>query len=114
MNTQLNSVVLSGFAGTTPQISTFGNGKKMARFTLATHESYKDKEGVWQSLTLWHQVITWGKLATKVEEIITSGVRLALKGKLKQRTWADKNGRVHYITEILAGSVEIEGKAEAA
>lgn len=114
MNTKINSVELSGFAGTAPQVSILDNGKKVARFTLATHENYKTKEGEWQHLTIWHQITAWGKVAVKVEELIKQGMRLALKGKLKQRTWADKQGRVHYITEVIAGSVEIVEGVKAA
>jgi single-strand DNA-binding protein len=83
-------------------IYTTETGKKVARFSLATVESYKDKNGDWVKQTSWHQVVAWGKAALMVEEKAKKGVEIAIEGKLQNRSYTNKEGHTAFVTEIEA------------
>ncbi|WP_242203014.1 single-stranded DNA-binding protein [Aestuariivivens insulae] len=100
MNTLRNKVQLIGRLGQDPEIITFEDGAKMARFNLATDDSYKDKEGNKVERTYWHQVVVKGGLVKVVENYITKGKEIAIEGKLVSRTYDDKDGNKRYLTEI--------------
>lgn len=95
----LNKVILIGNVGKDPEVRQFDNGHKKISFSLATNESYKDKDGAWQEQTEWHNVVGWGFLA---ERPIAKGDTLYVEGKIKTRDYNDKDGNTRYITEILA------------
>ena len=98
----INRVILIGNLGKDPDIMTFENGVKRANITVATNESYKDKDGNWVEQTEWHNVVLWRWLA---ERNLVKGDMVYIEGKLKTRNWDDKDGVKHYITEVLADKI---------
>ncbi len=93
----INKVILVGRLGKDPDIMTFDNGTKKASFSLATTESYKDKDGNWQEQTEWHNIVLWRFLA---ERNLIKGDQIYLEGRLRSRSYDDANGVKKYITEI--------------
>jgi len=96
-----NKVQLIGNLGANPEVKTLESGKKVARFSLATTESYKNEKGEKVKETQWHTLIAWNKLAELVETYLTKGNEIAVEGKLVNKSWTDKNGTKKYATEIL-------------
>lgn len=95
-----NKVQLIGNLGNTPEVKTTISGKKMARFTIATHETYKNLKGERITETQWHQLIAWGKVADIAEKYLQKGKEVAIEGKLINRQYENKNGERKFITEI--------------
>ncbi|HCY82003.1 MAG TPA: single-stranded DNA-binding protein, partial [Xanthomarina gelatinilytica] len=100
-----NKVQLIGRLGQDPEIINFEDGNKMAKFSLATDDSYKDKKGEKVERTYWHNIIVKGGLVKVVENYITKGKEIAVEGKLTNRSWEDKDGKKHYTTEILCNEL---------
>jgi len=98
----VNKVILVGNLGKDPDVMTFENGVKRAAFSVATNESYKDKDGNWVEQTEWHNIVLWRQLA---ERNLIKGDTVYLEGKLKTRSWDDKDGSKKYITEIIADKI---------
>lgn len=96
-----NNVQLSGNVGRAPEILTFGSGKKLARFSIATRETYRNHLGEKVTDTHWHNIIAWGKLAELVEKEVPQGRDIGIEGKLSSRTYQDKEGVKRYITEVV-------------
>lgn len=96
----VNLVILIGNCGKDPEILTLASGNKVAKVSLATSESYKDKNDEWQSKTQWHQVSAWGKLADILERHGGKGVRLYVEGKI---TYREHEGK--YYTDIIANKI---------
>lgn len=90
MNTLRNKVQLIGNLGKDPEIITLENGSKLAKFSLATNENYKDKNGEKQSKTEWHNLIAWNKTAELIEKYVTKGKEIAIEGKLSNKSYEDK------------------------
>jgi single-strand DNA-binding protein len=109
MNGIKNKVQLIGNIGNTPEIKTMESGKKMARFSLATSESYRNAKGEKVTETQWHNIVCWGKLAEIVEKYLTKGKEVALEGRLINRSYNDKEGNKKYITEIQANELLLLG-----
>ncbi|MDD2527928.1 MAG: single-stranded DNA-binding protein [Lentimicrobiaceae bacterium] len=105
MNSLRNRVQLIGHLGMDPEVKTLESNKKVARFSLATNDEYNNKEGEKVKETQWHQIVVWGKLAETCEKFLTRGKEVALEGKLTYRNWTDKDGVVHYITEVIANEI---------
>ncbi len=105
MNTLVNKVQLIGLLGKDPEVKTLENGNKMANFSMATNESYKDKKGEKVTNTQWHRVVAWGATAGIIEKFVHKGERIAIDGRLATRNYQDKNGDTRYITEIIANDV---------
>jgi single-strand DNA-binding protein len=101
MNTLRNKVQLIGNLGANPEIRSFDNGKTVARFSLATTDSYQDATGKKISETQWHNLVAWGGLAKIIEKYLTKGSEVAVEGKLTHRTYEDKDGNKKYFTEIV-------------
>jgi single-strand DNA-binding protein len=101
MNTLRNKVQLIGNLGANPEIRSFDNGKTVARFSLATTDSYQDTNGKKISETQWHNLVAWGGLAKIIEKYLTKGSEVAVEGKLTHRTYEDKDGNKKYFTEII-------------
>lgn len=102
MNTLRNSVQLIGNLGKDVLIKTFENGNKVARFSLATNEYYKNNKGEKVQETQWHNIVAWGKTAEFMEKSLSKGSEVAIKGKLTHRSYNDKDGATKYLTEIVA------------
>jgi len=95
-----NKVQLIGNLGNAPEIKTLESGKKMARFSVATNENYRNAKGEKVTETQWHNLVAWGKVAEIVEKFLTKGKEVAIEGKLISRSYNDKEGNKKYITEV--------------
>lgn len=105
MNTLRNKVQLIGRLGQEPEIITFNDGKKMAKFSLATDDSYKDKTGNKIERTYWHNIVVKNGLVKVIESYVNKGQEIAVEGKLTNRSWEDKEGNKHYTTEIVCNEL---------
>ena len=101
MSTLRNKVQLIGNLGNQPEVITLESGKKLAKFTMATNENYKNADGEKLTDTQWHNIIAWGNTAKIIEEYVNKGDELAIEGKLTSRSYDDKEGNKRYITEIV-------------
>jgi single-strand DNA-binding protein len=102
MNALKNKVNLIGRLGVQPEIVNMESGRKLARFTLATNENYKNKNGEWQSITQWHTINAWGKLAELVQKLLTKGQEIVVEGKLVNLSYENKNGEKRFSTVVEA------------
>ena len=100
MQSLKNRVHLIGFLGNNPEIKTTENGKKLARFSLATNERYTSTSGEKVSETIWHNLIGWNNLADIAEKLLLKGCFVAVEGKLINRNYTDTEGVKRYVTEI--------------
>ncbi|MFA5574940.1 MAG: single-stranded DNA-binding protein [Brumimicrobium sp.] len=99
MNTLRNTVSLIGRLGKDPIITKFGENNQVARFTLATNESFKDKKGEWISVPTWHNIVVWGAKAERCKKL-KKGMSLALNGKLVYNDFETKEKEKRTSTEI--------------
>lgn len=107
----VNKVILIGNLGKDPEIRTFDNGDKVAQFSLATSETYKDKNGDKQEKTEWHNIVLWRGLAGLAEQYLKKGSKIYVEGKLSHRSYDDKDGNKRYITEIVGRDMTfLDGK----
>jgi single-strand DNA-binding protein len=104
----INRVILVGNLGKDPEIMTFENGVKKATFSLATSESYKNKEGVKVDQTEWHNIVLWRGLAEIAEKYLRKGHQIYMEGKIKTRSY-EQDGVKKYITEILGDNLMMLG-----
>ncbi|NCT18375.1 MAG: single-stranded DNA-binding protein [Flavobacteriaceae bacterium CG_4_10_14_0_8_um_filter_34_31] len=105
MNALRNKVQLIGRLGQEPEIITFTDGNKIAKFSLATDDSYKDKDGKKVERTDWHNIVIKGGLVKVVEGYVNKGQEIAVEGKLATRSWEDKEGNKRYITEVVCNEL---------
>ena len=98
----LNKVTLIGNLGNDPSIQTLEGNIKVAKFSLATTENYKDSNGQNQSNTDWHNIVLWRGLADLAEKFLHKGSLVYVEGKIKTRSYDDKDGQKKYVTEIVA------------
>ena len=103
----LNKVMLIGNLGDDPEVRHLENGSVVARFSLATNERYKDKNGDVQTLTEWHDVVAWRGLAKIAEQFLKKGKMVYVEGKVVTRKWQDKDGNPRRTTEILANNFQM-------
>ena len=106
----VNKVILLGNVGKDPEVKYFDNDVAVASFSIATSETYKDKEGNKQTKTEWHNIVAWRWLAKLAENYIKKGTQIYVEGKLTTRSWDDKDGNKRYTTEIVANSIQLLGK----
>ena len=109
MSTLRNKVQLIGNLGTQPEIITLESGKKLAKFTMATNDSYKNAQGEKVTDTQWHNIIAWGNTAQIIEQYVNKGEEIAIEGKLTSRSYDDKDGNKRYITEIVVNELLMLG-----
>ena len=100
----VNKVILVGNLGRDPEIRTLENGTKLASFTIATTERYKDKEGNYQDQTEWHRIVAWRWLADLSEKNLRKGSKVYIEGKLSTRSY-EQDGVQKYTTEIVAREI---------
>lgn len=100
MNKLKNKVQLIGNLGSAPEIIALDSGKKIAKFSLATNESYLNNKGEVVKDTQWHNLIAWGNNVSIIEKYLTKGSEVAVEGKIVHRTYDDKQGNKKYVTEI--------------
>lgn len=109
-----NKVQLIGNLGNTPEVKTLESGKKMARFSVATSENYRNAKGEKVTETQWHNLVAWGKVAEIAEKFLFKGKEVAIEGKLVSRSYNDKEGNKKYITEVQVNELLLLGaKTEA-
>ena len=112
MNTLRNKVQLIGRLGQEPEIVTFKDGNKMAKFSMATDDSYKDKEGNKVERAYWHNIVIKGGLVNVVENYVNKGQEIAIEGKLTNRSYDTKEGEKRYVTEILVNELLLMGSKQ--
>ena len=112
MKSLRNKVQLIGNLGMDPEVKNLNNGKKMARFTMATGEFYKDKNGNRVEDTQWHNVVVWGNLVQIVETYLKKGNEVAIEGKLVHRSYETSTGEKKYVTEVVANDLVMLRKAQ--
>ena len=100
-----NSVHLLGHVGQDPEINVLEDGKKLAKFSLATNEHFINSKGVKIENTYWHRVVFWNKAADIIEQHVSKGSKIAIEGKLTTHSWEDSFGVKHYRTEIVGREV---------
>ena len=105
MNALRNSVRLIGHLGDAPKVIQFESGRKIVNFSIATNETYVDNAGNRKSETTWHRLVANGKLANMAEKYLQKGTEVAIEGKLTNRSWDDKEGKKHYMTEVVVSSL---------
>ena len=109
----LNKVMLIGNVGRDPEIryleGTTGN-TKVATFTLATTERYRDRGGELRENTEWHNIVAWRNSADVAEKFIRKGTQLYIEGKLRTRQWTDQTGAKRYTTEVVVDNMQLLGK----
>ncbi len=110
MSTLKNKVQLIGHVGNDPEIKSFDGGKKLAKLSIATNESYKNDKGEKVEETQWHNLIAWGKTADIIEKYVVKGKEIAIEGKLTHRSYEDKNGEKRYVTEVVIDELLMLGK----
>ena len=108
----VNKVILVGNLGKDPEVRHLEGGAAVANFTLATTEVYKDKTGTRQEQTEWHNIVVWRGLAEIAEKYLKKGMTIYVEGKLRTRSWDDKEGHKRYTTEIVGDTFTILGKKE--
>jgi len=105
MNALRNSVRLIGHLGDAPKVIQFESGRKIVNFSIATNETYVDNAGNRKTETTWHRLVANGKMANQAEKYLQKGTEVAVEGKLTNRSWEDKDGKKHYITEVHINSL---------
>lgn len=112
MNAMRNRVQLIGFLGNDPDVKELKENKMVVRFSLATNDSYKKENGDKVEETQWHNIVAWNGTAKIAEKLLKKGSEVAIEGKLTSRSWDDKEGNKHYITEVIASEfILIKSKA---
>lgn len=111
----INKVILVGNLGKDPEVKNLESGVKMARFTLATNETYTDRaSGERKDLTEWHNIVCWRNLAEISEKYLNKGKQIYLEGRLRTRKYTDQNNIERYTTEILADTIQMLGRSDNA
>ena len=110
----VNKVIVLGNLGKDPDLRHLPNGDAVCNFSLATTESWKDKEGNKQDKTEWHNVVIFRKLAEIAGEYLKKGRPVYIEGRLQTRKWQDKEGKDRYTTEIVADQMQMLGSRDEA
>jgi single-strand DNA-binding protein len=111
----VNKVILVGRLGRDPETRYTSGGQAVANFSLATNESYKDRNGERQERTEWHRIVAWGKKAEFAQQYLKKGSLIYIEGSIRSSEWQDKEGQKRTKTEIIANDFRfIGGRSEAA
>ena len=105
----INKVILVGNLGKDPEVRHLEGGAIVAKFPLATSESYKTREGQKIDQTEWHNIVMWRGLAESAEKFLRKGSLVYIEGKIRTRSWDDKDGNKRYATEIIADTMTMLG-----
>lgn len=114
MNALKNKVQLIGHLGNNPEIKSFDGTRKLAKFNIATNETYRNAKGEKVTETQWHHIVAWGKLADIASKYLTKGSEVAVEGKLITRSYTDKDGVKKYFTEIEISELLMLGEKKPA
>lgn len=107
----INKVILVGNLGKDPEIRSVNDGRKVASFSLATTETYKNKNGEKVENTEWHNIVYFGAIAEVIEKYLRKGSQIYVEGKIRTRSYDDKEGNKRYITEIVGDQMTMLGSA---
>lgn len=105
----VNKVILIGNLGKDPEVRHLENGRAVANFSLATSETYKNKQGERVTNTEWHNVVLWTPLAEIAEKFLKKGGQVYIEGKLTTRSWDDQEGNKRYTTEVVGNNITLLG-----
>lgn len=105
----VNKVILVGNLGKDPEVRHLDNGRAVANFSLATSETYKNKQGERVTNTEWHNVVLWTPLAEIAERFLKKGGQVYIEGKLTTRSWDDQEGNKRYTTEVVGRELTLLG-----
>ncbi|MBL7775741.1 MAG: single-stranded DNA-binding protein [Saprospiraceae bacterium] len=108
----INKVTLIGNLGADPEVRHLESGVQVARFSVATNESYKDKDGNFQTLTEWHNVVAWRELAERAEKMLKKGMLVYIDGKISYRKYTTQEGQDRYVTDIVANTFRLLERRE--
>ncbi|MCX7744706.1 MAG: single-stranded DNA-binding protein [Flavobacteriales bacterium] len=109
----INKVILLGNLGKDPEIRSLENGTMVAKFPLATSETYKNRNGEKVETTEWHNIVMWRGLAEIAEKYLRKGSKIYIEGKIRTRSYDDKDGNKKYITEIEADNMlMLDGRSD--
>ncbi len=111
MSTIRNKVQLIGNVGNAPEIKNLETGKKVASFSIATNEFFKNSKGEKVQNTQWHTIVAWGKTAEIVEQYLGKGKEIAIEGKLTSRSYETNEGEKRYVTEVVANEILLLGNS---
>lgn len=106
----VNKVILVGNVGKDPEVHFIEQGVAVARFPFATSETYRSKDGEKVTTTEWHNIVLWRGLAEVADKYVRKGSQLYIDGRIKTRSYDDKDGNKRYITEIVADTMQLLGK----
>jgi single-strand DNA-binding protein len=111
----VNKVILVGRLGRDPETRYTGGGQAVANFSVATDETYKDRNGERQKRTEWHKIVVWGKQAEIAQQYLKKGSLIFIEGRIQSREWQDKEGQKRTSFEIVANNFRmLGGRAEGA
>jgi single-strand DNA-binding protein len=111
----VNKVILVGRLGRDPETRYTGGGQAVANFSMATDETYKDKNGERQKRTEWHRITAWGKLAEICQQYLKKGTMVYIEGRIQSREWQDKEGQKRTSYDIVANTMKmLSSRAEGA
>jgi len=105
----VNKVILVGRLGRDPETRYTGGGQAVANFSLATDETYRDKNGERQKRTEWHKIVVWGKQAEIAQQYLKKGSLIFIEGRIQSREWQDKEGQKRTSFEIVASNFRMLG-----
>ena len=108
----INKVILVGNVGKDPEVRALENGRSVARFTLATSETYKNRNGERVTNTEWHNVVLWTPLAEIADRYVKKGKQIYVEGKITNRSYQDREGNMKYITEVIGQNLTLLGKKD--
>ena len=106
----VNKAILVGNVGNDPEIRYLDSGTPIARFSLATSENYTNRNGEKVSQTEWHNIVLWRGLAEVAEKYVKKGTQLYIEGRIRTRSWDDKDGNKRYTTEINGDVMQLLGR----
>jgi len=106
----VNKVILVGNVGKDPEVRYLDNGVAVCNFSLATSETYTNKNNEKVTQTEWHNIVLWRKLAEIAETYVKKGMQIYIEGQIRTRTWEDKDGVKRYTTEIFGNSMQMLGR----
>ena len=103
----VNKVILIGHLGKDPEVRKLDANSTVAKFSLATTEAYKTKDGNWVDQTELHNIVMWRGLAERAERDLKKGMLVYIEGKIRTRSWEDKEGNKRYTTEVVVDTFSI-------